>query len=176
MNLVLQDHNSNVFVNAPYFESLTHQTGGADGLPWWLQPNVKCIKCQMHKSRYRPINFVIITLGWLRLSLNYLDDLVLFSTSYWCQPTFYTTVTSFLTLIYQWDHNPNFDVFETIINCDLSKVGHSPFIRITLILSCVLDEFVESVVVMKDVRILRWYPFHRMDGSLSRVHACPARM
>ena len=26
--------NSNVFVNAPYFGSLTHRIRGADGLPW----------------------------------------------------------------------------------------------------------------------------------------------
>ena len=32
--------NSNVLVNAPYFDGLTHRARGADGLPWWSPSQV----------------------------------------------------------------------------------------------------------------------------------------
>ena len=36
---------SNVFVNAPYFDGLTHQIRGADGLPWWSPNQVLATIC-----------------------------------------------------------------------------------------------------------------------------------
>ena len=34
------NYNSNVFVNAPYFDGLTHRSREADGLPWWSPSQV----------------------------------------------------------------------------------------------------------------------------------------
>jgi hypothetical protein len=36
---------SNVFVNAPYFDGLTHWIRGADGLPWWSPSQVLATIC-----------------------------------------------------------------------------------------------------------------------------------
>ena len=44
--------NANVFVNAPYFNSLTHQIRGAYGLPWWSPSKLLatiCCVCSIEK-------------------------------------------------------------------------------------------------------------------------------
>ena len=40
---------SNVCVNAPYFDGLTHLMRGVDGLPWWSPGQVLAIICGVWK-------------------------------------------------------------------------------------------------------------------------------
>ena len=65
MTLITFYSNSNVFVNAPYFDGLTHRIRGADGLPWCMvsQPS--------HYIRNVTVHTVALPQGFRGISVAY---------------------------------------------------------------------------------------------------------